>query len=98
MAHQESIAPCSRRWNEWERTALREIRERLKQELLDQPSFPEVVGDRRLLRFGEQTTECGSTTTPNATQTPHQTSPHLNITQRKNQFVASDGTWIRHAR
>jgi len=40
-----------RRWIEKEELLLAEIRRRLKDEIADRPQFPEVVGDRRLLRF-----------------------------------------------
>lgn len=41
----------ARRWSEEEELALAEIRLRLKDLLDQQPPFPEVVGDRRILRF-----------------------------------------------
>ena len=40
-----------KRWNEKETTGLMEIRARLGSLLTCRPQFPEVVGDRKLLRF-----------------------------------------------
>ena len=45
------IIPCSRQWSEKDREGLKEIRRVLDKELKEHPPFPEVVGDRRLLRF-----------------------------------------------
>ena len=41
----------ARRWSQFETDLLVEIRRRLSHELSLQIPFPEVVGDRRLLRF-----------------------------------------------
>eukprot|EP01033_Poteriospumella_lacustris_P014146 gene14146-10099_t len=41
----------SRRWTEAEELGIAEIRSRLKDLIAEQTPFPEVVGDRRLLRF-----------------------------------------------
>ena len=40
-----------KRWNENETAGLVEIRARLFSLLKNRPQFPEVVGDRKLLRF-----------------------------------------------
>ena len=40
-----------KRWNEHETAGLVEIRARLFSLLKNRPQFPEVVGDRKLLRF-----------------------------------------------
>lgn len=40
-----------RRWSEVEENALRVVRERLADQIREAPQFPEVVGDRRIIRF-----------------------------------------------
>lgn len=42
---------ATRQWSEVEEDLLRQVRERLKAKLADRPQYPEVVGDRKLLRF-----------------------------------------------
>lgn len=38
-------------WNEIEKNVLFQVRQALKDEIANHPSFPEVIGDRRILRF-----------------------------------------------
>jgi hypothetical protein len=38
-------------WSDQEVELLAQVRERLKDKLADRPQYPEVVGDRKLIRF-----------------------------------------------
>lgn len=51
MSAFEHLPSCQKQWTVKDRECLEQIREVLAKELSEQPPFPEVVGDRRLLRF-----------------------------------------------